>query len=40
MEHEIAGEWNGNETNVIARDTQRTRMDATATPTPDNALSP
>lgn len=23
MKHEIAGEWNGNETKVIARDTRR-----------------
>jgi len=49
MKHEIAGEWNGNETNVIARDTRRARMNATAMPmpmasgavarAPDNALS-
>jgi len=34
MKHEIAGEWNGNETNVIARDTRRARMNATAMPMP------
>jgi len=35
MKHEIAGEWNGNETNVIAAsDTRRARMNARATAMP------